>query len=120
MSKDFYVYCLRCKERHDLGINHGDDQMRTWVQHAGAIAGLLPLMRAHWSDVSLTTYNQTIDVSWFAEHAGHELGVIDEYGRLLDQCEHRVKCAGCDHQHNCLRKRAHEGACSPSEKDRGT
>jgi hypothetical protein len=101
-------------------VNHGDEQMLSWVRHAGAIASLLPMMRDHWSDVSLSTYQQAIDVSWFAEHVEHELAVIDEYDRLLDQCSHRVVCTGCQRQHNCFRKRDHEGACSPRETDRGT
>lgn len=94
--------------------------MQAWVRHAPAIAGLLPLMREPYADLSLKAYESYVDVSWFAEHAGHELGVIDEYGRMLNQCSHYVVCTGCESQHHCLRKHEHEGACSPFERDRGT
>ena len=120
MSHEWYVYCLTCQSRHDLGVNHGDEQMRVWVRHASAIGALLPLVQEHWSEVSLTSYDRHLDVRWFAEHHAHELTVIDEYGRVQDQCESRVACSGCGRQHDCYRTRNHEGPCSPREADRGT
>jgi hypothetical protein len=120
VSCDYYVYCLRCKSRHDTGVNHGDEQMLAWVRHASAIAALLPLMREPHAGLELKTYQQWVDVCWFAEHASHELAVIDEYDRLLDQCTDRVVCTGCQRQFNCFRTLQHEGACSPREADRGT
>lgn len=53
------------------------------IDHASDIAGLRPLLvdERCCNQLELECYCGRIDVNWFAQHLGHELVAMDEYGR---------------------------------------
>ena len=82
MSCDWNVHCKTCGDTHRFDdANHAVELMRALVKHASAIALLAPLFNEGVYDVELRTPYGWIDVAWFAQHAGHALVPIDEYGR---------------------------------------
>jgi hypothetical protein len=84
MSCDWDVYCKTCHDALGLqDMNHNEILMWCLVRHATAIALLQPLMVEDPScliELKAGKWN-VIHPSWFAEHLGHELVAIDEYGR---------------------------------------
>lgn len=114
MSCDYHVYCVPCCSRHDFNdANHQAPLMRHFIRHRDAIAALAPLLSETHGDLTLGTHFGQVDASWFQAHAGHELRVIDEYGRIDGQCERRVPCEHCKTEHWCQRPFGHDGLCSP-------
>lgn len=114
MSTDYHVFCVDCQSRHDFNdSNHQAPLMRRLIAHAPAIAALAPLLEATGGDLSLGTSYGQVDASWFAAHAGHELRVIDEYGKLDGGCVRRVRCPSCPSEHWCRHPHGHSGACEP-------
>ena len=120
MSTDWYVHCLDCKQTHSFTeSNHLDRTMAALCEHAAAIAALQPLFKMGF-DIELNipgTYT-VIDVDWFAEHAGHRLVPINEYGALLDQCVEYVRCS-CGNARRCERERGHDGEHDPTARRKG-
>lgn len=119
MSCDWNIRCLDCAiTLHFDDANHQDDLMRSLIRHAPAIAALLPLLEESRHGVELKTYYGVVDVKWLAEHAGHRLQAIDEYGRLDDQCHHNWTCVACSSSHKCERGLNHEGDHGPKALNR--
>jgi hypothetical protein len=84
MSCDWDVYCKTCHEGHGFqNMNHAESLMWCLVRHSAAIAALQSLMfdDPSWSIEFKAGQWNTIRPSWFAEHLGHELVALDEYGR---------------------------------------
>jgi|SRR5262245_9707713 len=114
MSCDYHVFCVDCQSRHDFNdANHREGLMRHFVTHRDAIAAIAPLLAATNGDLELKTYYGHVDASWFVAHAGHELRVIDEYGKIDGNCPRRVNCAHCKTERWCTLSFGHEGACAP-------
>ncbi len=95
MSTDYNVYCKTCDDIHRFNdANHQDDLMRALVRHKAAIAALAPLLAE--ASVELVTPYGYVSADWFAQHAAHDLAVIDEYGRVpATTC---ARCAKPDEQ----------------------
>lgn len=119
MSCDWHIKCLDCDDSHYfVDANHMDLEMAAVVRHAPLIAALLPLAE----DVNqcpcgclvlrLGDERHTLDIHWFAKHAGHRLTPINEYGHLLEQCTTYVKC-GCGSNRRCALAVGHAPPCDP-------
>ena len=114
MSCDYVVYCTTCSSRHPFNdANHQQDLMRSLIRYASAIGHLAPLLDEAPVDVQ-TPYGR-LHPEWFAEHAEHELVVVDEYGRLENQCRANVICSHCTNIHPCLLDRDHDGDHVPGK-----
>ena len=94
MSTDHYVHCLPCKSTENYSDEvryHSTDALKLLIKHATIIGNLAPLMLdpvAINYELELGFYSLgRVNVTWFAEHALHELTIIDEYGSLLDAGE---------------------------------
>ena len=107
MSTDWNVHCVDCNDTHGFDdANHQDELMAMLCKHADAIAALAPLLTDHM-DIELRTYWGRINPSWFAQHKGHKLVPISEYGYLLTQCVEYVKCA-CGSMQRCTLDAGHK------------
>lgn len=115
MSCDWDIRCLDCGVSHGFeDANNRDDLMLLLIEHAVAIAALVPLLADPCADIALTgDYRHRINASWFAKHATHRLRPIDEYGVLLGQCRKRVACCACGSAPHCVLAYEHAGACTP-------
>ena len=112
MSCDYFVWCRDCAERHEFNdANHRIDLMHALIRNRDAIAALVPL-RSEVGEITLQTYYGHIDVYWFAKHAGHELAVIDEYGKIDGSCGEFFLCPSSDHRHSCRLDKGHPPPCS--------
>jgi hypothetical protein len=108
VSTDYHIRCKTCGADHHFNdANHQSDLMRALILHRDAIAALAPLVGG--SDLELRTYYGTVSVSWFAEHAGHDLAVWDEYGREFPNCGTRYDCACCGKRDYCALVAGHDG-----------
>jgi hypothetical protein len=87
MSCDWHIYCRTCDKSHDfLDANHRQDVMHVLIDHAAAIAALVPLFKDNRSwDVELKVYYGSIDPSFFEEHLGHDLVPRSEYGNYSER-----------------------------------
>lgn len=119
MSCDWNIRCVTCGiSTCFYNTNHCEDLMRCLIGHAGEIAGLVAMFRdpelRH--EVDLMTSHGRVDVEWFAEHAGHDLRAIDEYGCLLGQCHggYRLTCPACGLMVFCQREEGHGGDHAPA------
>ena len=102
MSTDYDVRCKTCNARHGLDDNRDPNVARALIVHRDAIAALVPLMQA--TDVEIRTWHRhgpSISPAWFAEHAGHELAVFDEYGGEYGTCREHYSCGHCKAHHYC-------------------
>lgn len=109
MSTDYNVYCKTCEEIHYFNdANHRDDLMRGLIRHAKTIADMHEMMQ-DVQEIAFQTPYGMIDTAWFVKHREHELVVIDEYGRFLNQCIYNVKCEGCTKTVHCMLSHGHEG-----------
>jgi hypothetical protein len=121
MSCDWNVYCVTCKSEHGFSdANHQEALMWKLCRNAKAIGGLAELVRDESYDVAISTPYGTIEPSWFAAHADHELVPIDEYGKLATECgsysfEECDDCARRNGRRHCARPAGHEGAHSNCE-----
>lgn len=114
MSCDYFVYCVPCNDRHPFNdANHQVELMRAFIRHAVAIAALTPLSTDTHGDLFLGTAYGRVDPSWFQHHLGHELRVIDEYGKLDGDCGQRAACPHCRIHHPCGLPHGHLGHCTP-------
>lgn len=93
MSERWFVGCVDCNDmRGDGGINHGAREMRALLTVRGALAEIgrmemegsdpsccpLSITVGSWLSASYEGYK--LDPCWWAEHDGHTLCVVNEYG----------------------------------------
>jgi hypothetical protein len=112
MSTDWNIHCVDCNDTLTFNdANHCDTEMATIIRHADVIAALVPLMNdlGHW--IEFKSYYGDIDPRWFAQHRGHRLRPISEYGHFLEQCATYVKC-GCGSSQRCKLDDGHVGECT--------
>jgi hypothetical protein len=108
MSTDWNVHCVDCKDTHTFDdANHQDTLMALLCKHADAIATIAPLLAADGC-IEFRTMWGRIDPAWFAQHKGHKLVPISEYGDLLTQCAEYVTCS-CGSTRRCALDAGHEG-----------
>ncbi len=109
MSTDYDVRCKTCGDSHGFNdANHQHDLMRALIQHREAIVALVPLMASTDVELRVNHYGR-INPHWFAEHAGHELAVFDEYGREFGACREQYECDFCKARHLCKLPIGHIG-----------
>lgn len=92
MSTSWHIRCVTCGEtNHFDESDHASETMRVLCDHAPAIAAIAPLVESSPVEIRLDTPHGEVDVAWFSRHAGHALVPIDEYGRLITQCDEYAK-----------------------------
>lgn len=93
MSCDYHVWCVTCGVSHEFNdANHQDRLMQSLIDNRSAIASLVPLVATN--NVDLTTSWGLVNPQWFEKHAGHELAVRDEYGRIHERACERCPATG--------------------------
>lgn len=113
MSCEYFVECVDCDSRHELGANHGQALMRSLVLVAPAISDFAPAARNIFDGLTLQTLYGRLDLAWFIEHGRHRLRVVDEYGRFDGDCPKRVRCVHCSTEKWCRLPLDHAGGCAP-------
>jgi hypothetical protein len=114
MSADWHVHCLDCNDTQTFDdAHHMQGTMAALCKNAEAIAALVPLIRDGGA-LGLEVRNHgEVDTQWFAQHLGHRLVPINEYGEALGECSERVDCA-CGSPMSCKREYGHVGEHDPS------
>lgn len=114
MSRDYFVHCATCRQTLDYpSPSYNRHVPHTLIRHARALAAMAPLMEAAQGWLRLGSDYERIRCDWFAEHADHELVVMDEYDQVDDRCGKTYECDRClrGYQH-CNLQKGHEGRCS--------
>lgn len=120
MSTYWLVLCADCNVEHaGLRVNRREDLIWAITRHADAIAALVPLFeeQSTWGTASLTVNSSdgALDPRWFAEHRGHKLVPINEYGQRADRCPENVRCPTCFQAvTRCTLAPGHGGPHSPA------
>lgn len=136
MSTDYEIACMTCwrasgedyvpMHARTCWSNvryHQIPDLNKLIAKAAAIAAIdTELFRG--ADVQVQfTLSADIKLYGLAEfmraHAGHELAVLDEYGRWDEHCPRCAMCPTCKHEKPCRRRRDHEGPCSTVEERGG-
>lgn len=106
-----------CNVTTDLDLNHGGWALQNALSHRtdleafGRTLVAISKGRDGWYFDESSTSRITSLARWLAAHEGHQLRVIDEYGRLWDACSKDVICA-CGARSYCSLKPGHTGACA--------
>lgn len=122
MSTWYDVYCVDCKNHLGLREDGWQKQCADLIAARTALENLAPSLKVleegpfpYWSEVRLKMgEHNRLFAGWFAEHQGHKLAVINEYGQLYPECMKRFTCCGrCESPwHYCRRPVDHDGECS--------
>lgn len=133
MSTDYEIACMTCwrvsgadyvpghaRTGWDNVRYHQIHDLNKLITKAAAIAAIdTELFRDTELHVQFTLSHGDVKLHGLAEfmraHAGHELAVLDEYGRWDEHCPRCAMCPTCKHEKPCRRRRDHEGECSPVE-----
>ena len=124
VSTSYDVHCLDCNvsagfdeatranvEMHALATN-GPALKRLAKVWAETLAALHVGGGRAWLEPSIRfrdTWGWAFNAAWWTEHGDHKLAVIDEYGRIDDECAAFFPCGACGHIKACKRPRGHEG-----------
>jgi hypothetical protein len=110
MSCDWNIKCITCDSTLVFNdANHQQNLMVLLVEHRRAIGRLATLLCSPAEGIRLATNYGNVDAAWFAFHAEHDLRPVDEYGRLMGQCNQRVTCPSCTTEHPCVLDYGHAG-----------
>jgi hypothetical protein len=110
MSCDYDVICTDCNQQLGLdGWNHMDNECRMFVRNADVIAMLYEAKKVAGVDLELSHWRGHVDWEWFLKHRGHQLRVVDEYGRYDDTCDERFDCESCGYMTSCKLTKGHDG-----------
>lgn len=96
MSERWFVRCIDCNGDYgdhfacEGGINHGQREMRLLylAREALAVLGETELATVRGVDVTIGSSlcsnieGHSVNVEWWAEHRGHKLAVVSEYGEF--------------------------------------
>jgi hypothetical protein len=107
VSTDYYVYCLDCKERSEFEAH--PMQLRDLITHADSLAKAAEIQKV--IDLDCLYLGRSFYPSWFAQHQGHRLTLIDEYGRVDGQCQKYASCSHCGKRDQCALRDGHEPPC---------
>lgn len=90
MSCDVDLVCVDCSSVLGVDLNRGFDACAALWLLRETLADLELTRRALPPagdlDLEVNVYCRPIDLSWFLEHRGHELAVVDEYGHRMGWC----------------------------------
>lgn len=111
MSERWEVYCLDCKDSHDLPYsNHQPEVARHVIKYAKALSALAPIQDTLGrTGLSVGIEGNPVCLEWLTKHADHRLVPRNEYGVCNDECGEYFDCRTCEHRQACHRKRGHEG-----------
>jgi len=88
MSTSYDFYCHDCHKESDMersDTNHRYGLLVKLLEHKDAIAEVASI-KGLYEEACLTVDQVWIDFKFFAEHKGHKLGVISEYGEIVGMC----------------------------------
>lgn len=83
MSETWHFKCLRCDERNEDGLNHGDNILLNVLRHANTIKSLLDSDESGYLEISIVSRG-TEPITFLMEHYGdgHDVVVESEYGDI--------------------------------------
>lgn len=110
MSTEWSHYCVDCKSRGPVELNHGAQQIANMLRHRAWLEAIPPELDAGGPYDQLDTLAR-----WFAEHKGHQIVVRSEYGCNFEDCAKWCSCPHCNHTLYCTRPEGHEGKCGLRE-----
>jgi hypothetical protein len=89
MSKSWHFKCLKCEERNEESLNHGDKILLNVLEHVDEIRSILGSDERGYLEVSIMSMG-TEPISFLMEHyeEEHDVVVESEYGdikRIGDQ-----------------------------------
>lgn len=113
MSCCYDLECLDCKESGGWHWNHGGDYLAEIWAHRATIAAFAPILdtsiqleiKIGWAESG--GYGES--VRFVAKHLTHNVQVIDEYGRMRDDCDAHFTCECCAATGTCRRRKGHDG-----------
>ena len=127
MSCDWDIYCRTCCE--DMGafnINHGEETLLDFLEMRPELEALgLALLRRDaqvderkfpgFTKVEISGFldypRREFNFRWFGRHAGHNVGLRNEFGQFSEQCRKIVSCTHCEGRLLCKLKPGHTGEC---------
>lgn len=123
MSCGYDIHCLVCKYGGGDGTGYTVNTGLDW-NHAGRELAAVLAQRDKLTDFGRLLSNPLINdvadresgptspliriANFFIAHEGHELAVVDEYGRRWDRCGQFI-VYDCGHKHPCVLQVGHEG-----------
>ena len=81
MSREWGYRCKSCDSESVCEINHGELLLRSLVKVYPHIKAIQDNDKSGYIQISILGYAWIDLVSWLDEHAGHEIELIDEYGK---------------------------------------
>lgn len=117
MSTYYDIHCRTCDEGAGFRINHGDKQLlqlvnriAQWAVLDDLINGPLNIDFKLWGDEGggLRSFP-----AFAKAHLGHDVTLLDEYGRFFDKCGEWIKCPTCRSGAHCTLDRGHDGDHKP-------
>lgn len=98
------------------------------VRQAEALADFAPTLRLIDREGGILTPELAfvghdhvkIDLDWFEDHAGHDIVVMDGYGKCTDECWKTIACPNCKKEDRCRLPTDHAGDCSKDRDNRRT
>jgi hypothetical protein len=83
MSEIWYFKCLRCDEKTEEGLNHGDKILLNVLNHVDTIKSLLDSDESGYIEISIMGRGME-PIDFLMEHygEGHDVVVYSEYGEI--------------------------------------
>jgi hypothetical protein len=83
MSEIWYFKCLKCDEKNEDGLNHGDKILLNVLRHVDTIKSLLDSDEFGYLQISMMGIG-TEPIDFLMEHygGGHDVVVCSEYGKI--------------------------------------
>lgn len=115
MSCSYDFQCLDCKASAGLDWNHAGQEMADALMQRRGFEALNVLADGlSWRFTDLSEPLLRIARFFSAHSSGHNVVVIDEYGKIWSACGKDVEF-GCGHRHYCRLPPGHAGRCSHTE-----
>lgn len=118
MSTGFDLQCSTCGPLHSTGLdlNWGGEALAVALEHRPALEafGKAAVLVGTSQKGFVLNNNEgpLVHVALFlAQHVGHTVIVVDEYGRILGTCAKDITCA-CGARHHCRLDPGHQGECA--------
>ncbi len=81
MSTYWDIQCVDCNSWAGMqDTNHLDDPLKGLIKHRAVIESIAAIVNDLWEVDFRIGYQQTVPLHWFADHKGHSLALVNEYG----------------------------------------
>lgn len=111
MGTNWDIRCIDCGTDAGVSGNYDpihQDEIQEILEHAAKFAAL----RGIGNDFVVTRIGVDVPFEWLAEHAGHRLRPVSEYGDVDGTCAKEFKCAHCGSRlGDCDKDVDHQDAC---------